>query len=1686
MFRRGRTVAILLGLLAGPGFSQGSRLSHLGTHDPYYPGRGFARLETSQWVGEEGVEAVAILSIDDLRAPEPYEAFLRPVLERLKEIEGRAPVSVMVNALAPGHPQVAAWIAEGLSIETHTEAHPCPLLAGNDLAAARATYERCIDQVRAAAGIAPVAFRMPCCDSIDSVSPRFFEQIFERTTPSGAFLAVDSSVFQLFTPDEPALPRELVLDAHGEERFRPYLPADRSFANWIEDYPYPYVIGRETWEFPCVVPSDWEGQHRFGPNDPRTLADLEAALDLTVAARGVFTLVCHPHGWIRSDQLVALVDHAAERHAGTLRFLTFREALARVEKNLLAGSSLRKSDGSWNGVVLLDLDGDRYQDVVIANERTLLTRRWLPSERRFVETDFPLPLVEQDGGGEWVESGARFGVAADGHAWLLASDEHGSRAWRFDGERWVEAPERVRGLATDGEPVLTRRDGHDAGVRLRDLDGDGECELVDAGTPRSSVFHWLADEQRWETLSFALPAGISICDEAGRDAGARFVDLDDDGQEDLVSSNESGSSVHCFGSLASGWSRPGPRAEAGDPARLPMIAERGEEAGAWFHSRALWVQNEHTASLPDHVEWRSFRELLAGVDLGPRTSELARRALHAPPGFQVELAACEPVVEDPIAFDWDAHGRLFVVEMGDYPTGERGSGRVKLLEDADRDGRYERASLFLDGLSFPTGVTPYRDGVLVTCAPDIFFARDTDGDGVADEREVLYTGFVEGNPQHRVNGLWWGLDGWYWGANGDSGGEIVSTKTGERVDIDGRDFRIHPDSGRIEAVTGMTQFGRTRDDWGNWFGGNNSEPFRHYQLEERYLARTPLATLPEPRVDVARVSGAAPVFPLSRQEARFNDLWALDRFTSACSPMIYRDELLGTAYAGNIFVCEPVHNLVHREVLRRSGASFTSERASGEQRSEFVASSDPWFRPTMVRAGPDGALWIADMARAVIEHPEWIPDDWEARIDLYAGSDLGRIWRVVPIGRQPRPFHDLAALPGKDLVAELASDSGWVRDTAQRLLVERGDPAILQDVTDLELAHQEERPVVELHALWLIEALGRTSTPSLAWALDDPEPGVRVNALRIAEAHFGDDPVLGREAAKLVSDPDPAVRFQLACSLGFTHESGALATILKESAGDPLLRAAASTSLVPGLLAPVARELAWRPSEVDDGLARTLLSLAVRRRDAKALRALVAVLTQEAAGGRCALWGVVLEEAERSELDHDALVDLLGEHGRQELRAVTDRARKVANGEDEPEDALAESLALLGREPAMRDEDLVLIQGLLAPSVPASIARAALAALDRMDPSGIAELLLERLATLAPEARTDALAALMHRPERARVLLHAIESGAPTPGEIAPGFRTQLLALEDPEDRELAQRIFAGGPSQDRASVIERYARELVGINGRAEDGRARFAERCATCHRVAGTGQQIGADLGALPDLSDDYLLAAVLDPNRAVEARYLSYTLATTRGEILGGLITEESSQSVTLVDAQGVAHVVLRAEIESLRASGLSHMPVGLESDLSPQDLADVFAFLRDARADPAVPGSTPGEIVLWARDARLEGSLVFEPEHQNIGWWGNLADRATWTATIGTQSSYEILLDYACDGSAAGNTLLVELGEQSLTGEIESTRGWEDYRLVSLGRVELPAGPCMLTARAAAPVRGYLLDLRSIRLRSPDRR
>ncbi|MEO8353098.1 MAG: PVC-type heme-binding CxxCH protein, partial [Chthoniobacteraceae bacterium] len=513
--------------------------------------------------------------------------------------------------------------------------------------------------------------------------------------------------------------------------------------------------------------------------------------------------------------------------------------------------------------------------------------------------------------------------------------------------------------------------------------------------------------------------------------------------------------------------------------------------------------------------------------------EESRQCFRTKSNFAVELVAAEPLVMSPVAIDWDASGRLWVCEMFDYPTGVdeqwKPGGRIRILTDTDGDGRFDHATLFLEDLPFPTGVMAWRQGALICAAPDILYAEDTDGDGRADKVEKLFSGFATDNYQARVNGLSLGLDNWIHGANGLLGGVIHGGSIQTPIAMGNRDFRMRPDTGAFEPTAGLTQHGRVRDDWGNWFGCDNSRALFHFPLPDDYVRRNPRVAAPDATVNVPGYPDANRVFPISPLHERYNDPEAAGRLTSACGLGIYRDDWLGPEFRGDAFTCEPVHNLVHREVLASDGVTFTSRRADDEAAAEFLASTDPWFRPVQARTGPDGALYVVDMARFLIEHPRWIPEARLAQIDVRAGAELGRIWRVVRRDAPLRTIRDLTKLTPVELVAALETPNGTERDRAHLELLARSDAAAVEPLSTL--ARESDRPEVRVQALSALDGLHALTPSSVLAALADPSSHVRTAAIRLAE-QFSNDEAIRALLVSLVHDQARGVRYQLALSLG--------------------------------------------------------------------------------------------------------------------------------------------------------------------------------------------------------------------------------------------------------------------------------------------------------------------------------------------------------------------------------------------------------------------------------------------------------------------------------------------------------------------------------------------------------------------------
>ena len=1795
----------------------GNRLSYLDSNEVWYPHQDFPKLITPQWVGEDGVECVVTLAIDDMRDTAKYEAYLRPILQRLKQIDGRAPVSIMTNSVKPDDPQLQTWLQEGLSLECHTADHPCPLLAGGSgvdgrglkvegqkdgaadpaspstlnprpstgLRRAKSTYDRCVDLMVSIPNNKPVAFRTPCCDSLNTVSPRLFSEIINQTTPGGNFLQLDSSVFTLYTADDPSIPRELLTDPDGREKFRKYIPRKLArgnvvhdgFVNTIENYPYPYVIQRLCWEFPCMVPSDWSANHLHQPNNPDTVRDLKAALDITVLKQGVFNLVFHPHGWIKSEQVIELIDHAVAKHGQKVKFLTFKECVERLNKNLLDGETLR----SERFIEICDFDEDGFLDVM-RYESQHSSRIWSTTDRKWREVDIPPPQMP----GKYIE---------------------------------------------------------------RDIDGDGVAEGFSSGGTKEDG--GIAHDRRF-------PPTIGIWTKELKDAGLRFADLNEDGKLDIVFSNHERFGAWLFESMEKGWSIELLNVKRGEKqAGLelpPIVREDGSDNGFFVRDRQLCWINEDTDGLPDFILRVAFDKLLGDRLPDAKSPAAAKQSMRVAPGYRVDLVAHEPLTMDPVAFDWGPDGKLWIAEMADYPNGipddepdpafnadsrraatavpspppvlgetntagerarvrgpsgektsnrgdasskspvENGkpnptispphpnplppkaggegtgeaktkrAGRIRFLEDTDGDGQYDKTALFLEGVPFPNGVIAWKKGVLVSAAPDIFYAEDTDGDGKADVKKVLFTGFAEGNQQHRANGFTRGLDNWLYLANGDSGGTVTCVQSLNQalapsgsqpstldsrpasIDIRGRDIRIRPDTGEIEAVSGQSQFGRNRDNWGNWFGNNNSRPMYHYVLDDHYLRRNPHLAAPNPQKDVSVAPGAAPVFPSSRTLTRFNDFHTANRFTSACSSMVYRDELVdgrGLKVDGQrndggndllpstldhqpstVFISEPVHNLVHREIMRPDGLSFTSQRAVGEEQSEFLSSTDNWFRPTQLKTGPDGALYVADMYRLVIEHPQWIPIEWQKKLDLRAGHDKGRLWRVAPVGAKLRPVPRLDKLTNAELVAALDSPNGWQRDLVQQLLIDKADPAAVpllrgmvegrglkvdgqkdgkpsNSSADPQLSTLNHRPtsaLARLHALCTLSALNDGLTVSVVGAgLNDPHPGVRRHAVRLCESVDLPKADLIEPLVKLVDDTDPQVRLQLAYTLGeikHTQADVALGKLAARANGQPWMMAAVLSSLRADNLGAVMAEAMAHAGE-QTGLLEQLLTHATAFKSSEAELALLTRVTEPGADGTFARWQFAAIE------QYAIAVERRGEtfnpyrtgtlQMRERFYVLFRAAETLAKTTETPIADRVAAVRILG--PMLdRANTFELQQELLEPKYPPEVQSAALTSLARLkNNSDVPQILILTFRRFAPGLRTQVLETLLSRDEWRDLLLAALETKQLAPTDLDATSRQRLLDHKSKAVRERAAKLLAVDLNTDRAKLVTEYL-PTVRAGGDVQHGSQLFAKRCAQCHKLGNVGHIVGPDLASLTDKSPEAMLTAILDPNRAVETKFLTFAAVTKAGVTHTGILASETASSLTLRAAEAKETTLLRNELDELQSSTKSLMPEGLEKEVSPADAAALIAYIRHNVPLPArklFPGNEPaivqasadGSITLTPFTAEIYGpTIVIEEQHQNLGWWSSADDTVVWTINVPRAGRYVVSWIWACEASAAGNTVVIEAAGKSLRHKVTATSSWDDYQTGDLGELELPAGEIRLTAKPASRPLPALADVKSVTL------
>lgn len=935
------------------------------------------------------------------------------------------------------------------------------------------------------------------------------------------------------------------------------------------------------------------------------------------------------------------------------------------------------------------------------------------------------------------------------------------------------------------------------------------------------------------------------------------------------------------------------------------------------------------------------------------------------PGFHLELVAAEPLVTSPITVSFDENGRMFVLEMRDYSEQREEKphlGRVRLLEDRDDDGRFEQASIFAENLPWPTALMWANGGVFVCASPDIWWLQDTDGDGRADVREIVFTGFNTGNPKLNVqalpNCLSWGPDNRiHLQSSSGNRGLIRCLKRPDLApqELAARDFWFDPRTWDFGFEAGGGQYGMSYDDRGRRYVCNNSDHLRTYLFDTRYAARNPFCPLPSPLASVAADGPAAEVFRISPDEP-----WRVVRtrwrasgrvpgvvegggrvsgyFTGATGTTVYRGDAFGAEFIGNTFTGDAGGGIVHRKQIRADGVSVIGERPADERNVEFLASRDTWFRPVHFANAPDGTLYVIDMYREVIEHPWSIPEPIKQHLDLTSGRDHGRIWRITPAGFKPRPGPNLAAAKLDELVATLAHPNGWHRDTANRLIWERRDAAVPPLLG--KFFGESKSPLGRLHALRALDDLAALNDAILLAGLDDADDAVRELAVLLCEKQANAKRLpdsLWTKLSARIGDPAPRVRLQLAFTIADLQNEGALralASLARDNAKDRWISAAILTT-PPERMAALFRELLGDPvfAKSTAGelfLAQLATGIGARHDPAEISAALESLAESSQLGLLTALGdGLARASLRLAKFDRNSRLPALFATSRVKLG----HANESANGR-------IAAARFLGLDTSTETRGALL--DLLANTNPPALLRAAFAALESWPAEATAAAIVDRWMGFDSTLRAEAVRFLAAKPNRSRVLLTAVESGAISRDAVPETTVGPLRQSRDASLATLAAKLFPAPVIESRDDVIRRLTPALE-LTGDPAAGRTIFQQRCTICHRLRGEGSAFGPDLESVVTGGKEKLLTHILDPNRELAPQFAAYTIDLTDGTTLAGVLAGETPEALTLREPLGRESTIARSRVARAQTTGKSAMPEGLEAGLSASEVASLLEFL-----------------------------------------------------------------------------------------------------------------------------------------------
>ncbi len=1028
--------------------------------------------------------------------------------------------------------------------------------------------------------------------------------------------------------------------------------------------------------------------------------------------------------------------------------------------------------------------------------------------------------------------------------------------------------------------------------------------------------------------------------------------------------------------------------------------------------RAVLLRGMAWSAKRSNVDEFCTKEELASLRYpagGPKKPEQELEQLVIHPDFKVKLVAAEPLINKVMNVDWDPQGRLWVAETPEYPDGryanspedlvqrwvdgklDPATGRydrpaqdkISILSDTDGDGVMDKKTIFYEGLELVTSFAFYKDGVIVSQAPDILWLRDTNGDGKADKVVTLYTGLGTRDTHAVINNIRWGFDGWIYATHGYSSSPKVTNGDGSKNfgNISSGVVRFKPDGTAIEQYS--SKGGNT---WGLQVAWDNevfyTQPTSGDLLMNVVLSEGNLSKGRVPGVNsfsvVRKTHATHPLIPYD--QLPYVQIDFVGQFTAAAGCVIYGGGAWPSEYNYNYFTTEPTINIVHHEVVKPEGVSFTAARVPDRENLEFIAGKDYWFRPIEVRTGPDGAVYLVDFYNQAAIHndtrgPKHGPRNAAVRPDR--DHYYGRIWRI---DHKDAKKLDLPKLSAKDidgLIAALRHPNDNVRLSAVRLLAETENPALAPKIQPLMAA--KESPATRVAALWTLHRIGGLNEETLLASVKDGEVAVRKNGLKVAQlpptSQRGPEVRLHQAINEKLFDADPQVQLQALVALGSFEVDDEVAAAL----------IAAYSRLQNGWLQSAALGVA-------NSAPRKMIETALAARDPQSLRTLVTQLTQKLAEKQDAEEAASLVIAMVSKpATADPLKQSVLEGLTQALRADVRPGWSVSLQtaferlfQSPNEDLSIAALPLAVRWDTSRrldntvnpllerliaaikdvnhaeDQRLKIAQSLLAvrhvnesilpgilsvlgSNASESLQRGLLETLGGLPGAKIGAAIIESYPKLNNSLQGAAFTQLMKRGEWALLFLDALQAKKVDPQTIGPANLHRLRTHADSKVASRANQIIdelRGPEAKEKDALIAKFT-PAVEKTGNVAKGKELFTQNCANCHKFGNDGREVGPVLTGMGAHGPAELLVHILDPNRAVEQNYVAISFETKDGESYDGIVAQENNTSVILKNAAGEMEIK-KNTIKSRRSTGMSLMPNGFEA-LGEEGLRDILSYI-----------------------------------------------------------------------------------------------------------------------------------------------